>query len=501
MGNALGRSDKHYLKGHTGSLVWLDVSPHGNFIVTAGDVTVRLWNVETCKTERVWKHTSAVEYVAFAPEGTRIVCGAVGGAVYVYDLKIGFGSIVACWKAHNHPGAPSVHFFVHRLFVITAQGHSVRIWSLKNQPHANQQAEPTPAPPGSGSGATQGPQVNTVEDYHLNVPSLLNEWWTAKITVAKPSHNFVLLACATQTGMVSIHRLPDGHCHQVLRAIPDGTPVQALAWTPCCQILATGGADGIIRLWDARSTTIGGDPWRCVRELGGGGGHLSWVTSCRFFEGYGGRLHPRGHSGGSSSSSSGSGGEVRGGRENRGGHRDHQMHTVSRVDWEKGGDGASLGSVAGGQHQPQSLSSSSSTHSGGAGRLSGGGRDLREGEDSELPLALVSAGLDGVVKLWDVFRGEVIQHYGSKEVPLTVTFPGGGGDGGGQSGAVGGGSGPREPGTTGSTSVVVGSDPVFACALSADGRMTLSGGRDGSLRLWRVMEGAIATPATTSTNK
>jgi len=68
---------EYVLRGHSGQVTSVALSPDGTRIVSGSDNTVRLWSAFTGKRENVWRgHSGQVKSVAFSPDGTQIASGS-----------------------------------------------------------------------------------------------------------------------------------------------------------------------------------------------------------------------------------------------------------------------------------------------------------------------------------------------------------------------------------------------------------------------------------------
>jgi len=79
------------------------ISPNGKYALTGGDdQAARLWNLETGKLTRAWKHKNVVNIVRFFPDGKRILTGAANDQTYVWDFRTGkqkYGLRTSAWPA------------------------------------------------------------------------------------------------------------------------------------------------------------------------------------------------------------------------------------------------------------------------------------------------------------------------------------------------------------------------------------------------------------------
>ena len=80
---------QHLLKGHTGWVWSVDISPDGRKAVSGSfDNDVRLWDLETGEEiDRLEGHTKAVRAVAFSPDGKSFVSGSDDGSLILWEVE------------------------------------------------------------------------------------------------------------------------------------------------------------------------------------------------------------------------------------------------------------------------------------------------------------------------------------------------------------------------------------------------------------------------------
>ncbi|AMA57491.1 c-type cytochrome [Bradyrhizobium sp. CCGE-LA001] len=202
------------LEGHLAPIVALAVSPDGAFLASASwDRTVRLWSLSDGASRVLEGHTQNVNGVAFTPDGQSLV--SVG-----YDLTL-------------------------------------RIWRL---PDGQPEIMTLPAPLNAVSVAPDGEIVVGAVDGMLRM--LTADGKVSGEVAAGPtqvvavtiSADGALIAAAGIGGTVAII---DRKSRSLLRTlIGPGLPVWSVAFLSDRETLITGGADGKIRRWNART----GDP-------------------------------------------------------------------------------------------------------------------------------------------------------------------------------------------------------------------------------------------------
>ncbi|HEX8793271.1 MAG TPA: serine/threonine-protein kinase [Polyangiaceae bacterium] len=78
------------LRGHTRDVPFVAYSPDGTRIVTAStDKTVRIWSADTGALVRVLQHPDAVDAADFSPDGKLVVSGALDNLVRIWSVETG----------------------------------------------------------------------------------------------------------------------------------------------------------------------------------------------------------------------------------------------------------------------------------------------------------------------------------------------------------------------------------------------------------------------------
>jgi hypothetical protein len=92
------------LDGHSSEIVALAETPDGRRLMTAGDRTVRLWDLETLRPLYVARLERNVYGAALSPDGTRIAAVEEGGLVRLLDAAT--GKELSSFKAQQYPDRP-----------------------------------------------------------------------------------------------------------------------------------------------------------------------------------------------------------------------------------------------------------------------------------------------------------------------------------------------------------------------------------------------------------
>jgi cytochrome c len=203
------------LEGHTAPIAALAVSPDGATLASASwDHTVRLWPLAGGVPRVLDGHTQNVNGLAFAPDG--------------------------------------------RTLVSVSYDQSVRIWPLSGSPTPTVVAMPSPlnavAVSGDGEIATGGADGKLY--FLTGTGAAVGEIAAGPkpvISIAISPDNALVAAASIGGSVAVIDRKTRGLARTL---VGPGLPVWSVAFLPDSRTLLTGGADNIIRRWDATT----GDP-------------------------------------------------------------------------------------------------------------------------------------------------------------------------------------------------------------------------------------------------
>lgn len=206
-----GGQPERVLSGHTAPIVALAVSPDGKTIASASwDRTVRLWPVDAGEPRVLEGHQQNVNGVAFAPDGKSVVSVSHDPQLRIWPLPEGVPTIVTL-------ATPLNAVAVAKDGEIVAGGADGTVFFF------------------SPSGEARG-QLAASE--------------TPSISVAI-SDDGRLIATAGIRGSVAIIERATRKLERTL--VGPGLPVWAAAFLPDNRTLVTGGADRMIRRWNAAS--------------------------------------------------------------------------------------------------------------------------------------------------------------------------------------------------------------------------------------------------------
>jgi cytochrome c len=205
------------LEGHTAPIVELAASPDGTTLASASwDHTARLWPLNGAAPRVIEGHQQNVNGVAFTPDGRALISASYDATLRITRLADGAPAIVTLPTPLNAVAvAPDGE-------IVTA-GADGKIYFV------------------SGTGALTG-EIEAAP--------------TPIIALAL-SHDGKLIAAAGIRGSVTII---DRATRQIVRTlVGPGLPVWSVAFFPDGHTLLTGGADRMIRRWDAATGEPAGD--------------------------------------------------------------------------------------------------------------------------------------------------------------------------------------------------------------------------------------------------
>jgi WD40 repeat protein len=206
---------------HVGAVNAVAISPDGKYVLTGGqDQTVRLWDAKTGKPfGPVMQPPTAAIHVAFTPDGRSLVAALMGGMVRKWDVATGKEVGLACSRG---VGATALDFSRDGRFLITcSRNNGVRLWdTLTGEPLCD---------------------------------SVGAETYFGDIALSPDASVFLTSGTTRKPGQppgVPIVQLWDT---QTLK--PIGQPFankNALAYDPTGKVIAVGGDDGVVEIWEVR---------------------------------------------------------------------------------------------------------------------------------------------------------------------------------------------------------------------------------------------------------
>jgi WD40 repeat protein len=111
---------------HWKGIMAVDVDPKGKFFMTAGDNTIKIWDLEGNEISRMPGHTTTIYSAEVDPTGKYLVSGAINKVFKFWDIKT--GELLYNMKGHNDV-AMAVTFNHDGTQIASGSGdHTIKIW-------------------------------------------------------------------------------------------------------------------------------------------------------------------------------------------------------------------------------------------------------------------------------------------------------------------------------------------------------------------------------------
>ena len=252
------------LDGHGGPVNCVSISPDGKQVISGSlDYTVMLWDIDKPRpksTKRFLEHRGAVSEVRFLPSGTEAVSSGDDGTVYLWDVKA--HKLLHRFVGHQ---AKVVSIDVTpdgRMLASASWDGTIRLWDLPSRKtlheiKIHEQTVHSVLLSRDGKTAYSGGYDGKIRSWDTHTGELIKviheHGWP--INIMRWFSNQILFG--TSNGDVQLLNVESASISKIL--IPHQKPVLGLAVSDKHGLIASGGIDGVIRVWDTQEWSVIGE--------------------------------------------------------------------------------------------------------------------------------------------------------------------------------------------------------------------------------------------------
>jgi len=252
---------------HSGKVAAVAFSPNGTLLASGGDASsLRIWTVGGQELRKLDGHTNGVSALAFSPDGQTFVSGATDGAVFLWNTR----DWALTRRLLGHPSCVNaLYVSANNQFLASGSDDFLRIWNLKDGTYSFETLrEPVRAifyydlnvaSPGdqkpkfesSDGRGIMGWQPMGVIGTHILGPWVSHigiSWKTSQAARVVAAEND-LMATGGANGMVEIW---DANGYGTVKLVAHTNAVESIALSRGGILLAAGSEDGTVKLWRAR---------------------------------------------------------------------------------------------------------------------------------------------------------------------------------------------------------------------------------------------------------
>jgi hypothetical protein len=251
-------SSRKLLKGHTDAVVAVQFSPDGHSVATGSfDHTAGIWDAETGKVRHTLTgHNGAVLSVAFSPKERLLATGSIDGTIKLWHTET--GKLYTTLAGHQ-TWVNAVAFAPNGTMLLSGSSDgTLRVWSMgpvalkRTMPVSNAEVRSVAWAP-DGKQVAAGLRYGTIKlwdaatwDLRHSLRGHTGDVWSLAFT----ADSKWLVTGDGDWNRPGVVKIWDAHSGKLVGKLQHTGEVLSLATSAKGALIAAGGADGVVRIWD-----------------------------------------------------------------------------------------------------------------------------------------------------------------------------------------------------------------------------------------------------------